>query len=264
MPIITEIDDRYIDVDFSIQPQFVFGDRGIPLFASAGLSYEERYGTLSDAEIDAEIEKIEAEGGGQERLISRIYNQLNEGSCVANACSQANEIVQAIQFGIENVVHLSAMSLYKRIGSGPNSGAMVSDGWAEMKSRGILPLDNPENRAKYGDMVMPNTGWKTPFPKDWGPTARLFAGVEATIITTYQGLKSAGVTPGPIVVGREGHSICYARIAKKNGRYLFPYPNSWGNWGAAYGHMPYGFGFDSESQIKKSASWAFKLRAVTA
>lgn len=264
MPIITEIDDKFVDYDFQKDPAFVFGDLGRSFFGAVETSYEEKYGVLSDSEIRAEIEKIEAEGGGQERLVTRIYNQGNEGSCVANASAAANELVQAIQFGKENVVHLSAMSLYKRIGSGPNSGAMVSDGWAEMKRRGLLPLDTPENRAKFGDAVMPNTGWRTPFPANWEATGLKFAGVEATIINSYQGLKSAGVTPGSIVVGREGHSINYVRITWKNGRFTFPYQNSWGNWGFAFGHMPYGFGADTESQIKKSASWAYKLRAIVA
>jgi hypothetical protein len=252
-----EIDPEFLDVDFPLQPQFVFGDLGLPFCGSYGESYEDRYGTLSDAEINQAIEAMDAAGGGADQLVSRIYNQQQEGSCVANATSQAHEIIQAKQFGIERVVHLSAISLYKRIGRSPSSGAMVSDGWAEMKSRGILPLDNEANRAKFGGIVMPNTGFHTRYPDGWETVAKQFAGLEATIIRSVAGIFTALCNQDPVVVGRQGHSICYTRPMRKGNKRVVKYANSWGNWGDG------GFGYDSESQIKQSAGWAFALRSVT-
>jgi hypothetical protein len=264
MPLITEIDDQYLDIDFTKEQYYTFGDLGCPLFF--GNSYEDLYGVLSDSEIEAEMEKTAATGGGLERLVTRIYDQGNEGSCVANASCQAHEVLQAVQNGKENVVHLSAISLYKRIGSSPNSGAMVSDGWAELNRRGALPLDTPENRAKYGAAVMPNTGFSRKMPANWEDTAILFSGFEATIIRTFQGMKSALAIPdGPVVVGRQGHSICYVGMVKSGGTWKAPYPNSWSeNWGAAYGYMPGGFGFDTIRQIQMSSQYAWKLRAIRA
>ncbi len=169
--------------------------------------------------------------------------------------------MQAKQFGKEKVVHLSAISLYKRIGSSAQSGAMVSDGWGEMKSRGILPLDNAVNRARFGSCVMPNTGFRTPFPAGWQAVAAKFAGLEASIVKSEAGLWSALACQHPVVVGRQGHSICYSRPTKNR---LVGYPNSWSaQWGQPLGDMTGGWGFDSASQIRQSASWAYALRSVT-
>jgi hypothetical protein len=186
---------------------------------------------------------------------------LISGNCVANACSQANEIIQALQFGKENVVHLSAMSLYKRIGSGPNSGAMVSDGLDEMQARGVLPLDTPENRAKFGDKVMPNCGWRTPYPDGWEAVAKGFCVVEAFVLRGMSELLTALVNQHPVVVGRAGHSICYCRPVWKSG-YNVVYANSWGNWGFAAGDFEHGFGLDSSRMVSSSAGWAFAVRSV--
>lgn len=257
-----EIDDRFVDVDFTQEQPYVFGDLGCRLFGDPEASYEDRFGTLSEREIDEEIEKIDAAGGGAERLVTRIYNQQNEGSCTANAVGQAAEIVQAKQFGKENVVHLSAISLYKRIGSSPNSGSTISDGWAELNRRGILPLDTPENRQRFGEHVMPNVGFRTRFPDGWESTAILFAGVEATIIRSTAGLYTALCRQEPVVVGRQGHAICYVRPMRRNGRRMVAYANSWGNWGQGLGDHSSGFGFDTEGQIRQAASWAFALRSV--
>lgn len=261
-----DIDELFIDVDFTQDPRYVYGDLGGQLCTGGFGVYEETFGVLSDAEIDAEIERIDAAGGGAERLVTRIYNQKQEGSCVANATCQAHEVVQAVQFGKDRVIHLSAMSVYRRIGSGPNSGAMVSDGLEELTKRGALPLDSDENKARFAH-TMPNTGWSNKLPSGWEETAKQFAGVESYVLRSVGGLLTALCNQHPVVVGREGHSICYVRPMRKDGRRIVAYANSWGGgengWGSPLGDHQTGFGFDSENQIKKSASWAFALRSVT-
>ena len=248
--------DQFVDVDFEKDPNYTFGALAPALFGDCGV-FEETFGVMSDADVDQAMEAMEAAGGGADQLVTRIYNQKSEGSCVANACSQALEIIQALQFGKENVVHLSAISLYNRIGRSPGSGAMVSDGLKEIQSRGVLPLDTPENRAKFGLAVMPNTGFYEKYPSGWEATAAKFKGVEAYVIRSVAGMFTAGCLQHPIVVGRQGHSICYTRPMRRNGKRVFKYANSWGNWGDN------GFGYDSESQIRQSANWAFALRSVT-
>lgn len=249
--------DQFIDVDFTVQPEYVFGDLGASLFGSAFSDYESAEEVMTDAEIDAAIEKIDEDGGSLDRLVTRIFDQGQEGSCVANACTQANQVIQAKQFGKDKVVQLSPMSLYKRIGRSAQSGAMVSDGLDEMQKRGILPLNTPENEAKYGGIVMPATGFRNPFPTGWETTAKQFAGVEALIVRSVNALFTALCNGHPVVVGREGHSICYCRPMRRNGRRVVKYANSWKpTWGDG------GYGYDSESQIRKSASWAFALRTV--
>lgn len=252
----SDIIAQFLDVDFQQDPNYVFGDLGVQRFGASYTDYSDAEEVLTDAEIDQAIDKIDEDNGSLDRLVTRIYNQKNEGSCVANACSQANEIIQAKQFGKDRVVHLSAISLYKRIGRSPNSGAMVSDGLKEMQSRGILPLDNPENRAKFNGIVMPNTGFYTAYPSGWESVAKQFAGVEALIVRNVNALLTALINGHPVVVGRQGHSICYVRPMRRNGRRVVKYANSWGDWGDQ------GFGYDSSSQISQSASWAFALRTV--
>lgn len=251
-----EINDEFLDVDFTKDPNYVFGDLGFGLTDLCG-DYGSTFGELSDAEIDEVIDRMDAEGGGADEYVTRIYDQKQEGSCVANATSQSHEIIQAKTFGLENVVQLSAISLYKRIGSSPNSGAMVSDGLKEMQNRGILPLANEENQGRF-DHTMPNTGFRTPFPNGWQETAKRFAGVEAYVVRSIGALMTALCRQEPVVVGRQGHSICYTRPIRRNGRRVVKYANSWHeSWGDN------GFGYDSQSQISQSARWAFVLRTVT-
>ncbi len=260
--------DDFLDVDFTTDPNYVFGDLGAPCFADMP-SYEAALPNIPRDQIPGIVEKMEAEKSGPEWLVTRIYNQGREGSCVANACSQAHEILQAIQFGRDSVTHLSAISLYKRIGRSPGSGAMVSDGLEEMTRRGILPLDNEANRAKYGDAVMPATGFYEKFPANWEATAAKFRAVEALVVRSVDGLLSALCRQHPVVVGRAGHSICYVQPKIVNGRICVLYANSWGGgadgggWGRGAGYMKTGFGIDSESYVRSSSSWAFALRSVT-
>lgn len=257
-----EIDDRFLDVAFERQPEYVFGAKESSAFSKCA-AYEDTEEVLTDAEIDAIVEKMDAGAEPScEDLITRIFNQSQEGSCVANATTQSDEIVQGLQFGKENVVHLSAISLYKRIGSSPNSGASVDDGLDEMEKRGIVPLDTPENRATFGDCVMPNTGFRTPYPANWEATAIKFAGREYKVIRSVNGLYSALCRRRPVVVGRAGHSICYVRPTRKSGRRIVKYVNSWGAWGDKGGDFEQGFGYDSDSLIRQSASWCFALCSV--
>ncbi len=245
--------DDFVDVDFTKEPQFVFGDLGAACFGS----YKEFAAPImSDAEINDWIEKTDAEGGGLDSLVVNIFDQGQEGSCVGNATTQAHQIKQAQQFGKDRVVKLSAISLYKQIGRSAQSGAVVSDAMAAIEETGILPLDTPENRAKYASRVMPPRGFGSRWPDSWRDTAKLFRGVEFNVIRSTAALYTACCQGHPVIVGRQGHSICYVRPTMKNGRRVFKYCNSWGNWGDA------GYGYDTESQVKMSASWAFAIRSV--
>lgn len=246
--------DQFIDVDFTKDSHYVMGDLG-PGDLSGYANYEDSVQLIPESQWRDLAEAMAASGGGADKYVTRIYNQRSEGSCVANACSQAHEVAQMKTFG--QVVHLSAISLYKRIGSSPGSGAMVSDGLSEMQRRGVLPLDNDENKAKFGQHVMPNTGWSTRFPDGWEETAKRFRAVEATIIRNVNELFTACLRQDPVVVGRSGHSICYLTPIWRDGRWVFKYANSWGDWGDS------GYGYDSASLYQSSARWAFALRVVT-
>lgn len=257
-----DIDDRWLDVYFPDDPNYVFGDLGGALCTSA-LEYEAAEPLLSWNEIDAAIEQQEAElETTLEFMPRRVYDQGREGSCVGNAATQGVEVVGCMQHGKDNFPELSPISLYKQIGRSASSGAMVSDAMEALDEVGVLPLDTPKNRAKYGDHVMPATGFSTPFPAGWKSTSSGLRGLEFLTLRSTQALFSASVRRHPIIVGREGHSILYLRALMQR---RFKYINSWNvRWGMAGGTLPGGFGVDSQRQVEKSASWAFAIRALRA
>lgn len=259
--------DTVTDIDFTKDPRYIRGDltpddyRAFDprkqLFGADKASYEDVYRTIPESEWKDHIAAIDTAGGSLDLIVNWIYNQRNEGSCVANACSQGLEIVQSLQLGKDKSVKLSAISLYKRIGSSPGSGAMVSDGLEEMQRRGVLPLDTPENRARFGDAVMPATGFYTKYPDNWEQTAKFFKVTEALVVRSVEGLITALINQHPVIVGRSGHSICYVRPMYRNGTLTVKYANSWGSWGDN------GYGYDTGGMIRSSSGWAFAIRSVT-
>lgn len=264
MPIdLDTIDPQWIDVDFRQSPNYVFGDLGVRAFGNRLADFADVVADIPEAEWPELAEKMKQAGGGLTQLVTRICNQKQEGSCVGNAFIQAAEIKQAEQFGRDKVVPLSAISLYKRIGSSPQSGAMVDDGIEELSARGAVPLDTPENRTRFGNVVMPHTGFYTPYPPGWEAVAKQFAGHEWYAVRSVASLITALFKGHPVVVGRQGHSICYCDPVYKSGQLSVVYANSWDYpWGFAAGSMRGGFGLDTLSQIRQSASWAATLRSV--
>ena len=261
------IDPRFIDVDFAREQPYVPGmlteSNAEAIFGDACVSrFEDVQDVLSESDAKELANHLDKTKGGIEWLVSRIYNQGQEGSCVANATCQSQEILQARTLGLENMCHLSAISVYDYIGRSPGSGAMVSDGIKRINTHGALPLDDERNRARFGDKVKGNTGFRSKYPSDWEPTARKFRVLEWGIARTKMELISAGLKGFPAIVGRSGHSICYTR-AIWSGGWKMPYPNSWGNWGQGFGAMPTGWGFDSERSISSSAGWAAIPLSIT-
>ncbi len=237
-----------VDYDFTKDPRYVKGFNG---YGPRGLYA--KYADTAPVIPESDWKELSQQGGCS-RLVTRIYNQKQEGSCVANASCQSHEITQARQFGKDRVVHLSAISLYKRIGSSPNSGAMVSSGIDEMVENGVLPLTRPENsRYKH---TMENTGFHTSYPEGWQETAKLFKALEWTEIDSYAELVSCLLLQFPVVVGRSGHSICYCDFLYKDGEPMVRYANSWGDWGEN------GYGYDTLRSIKASSGWAYAPRSV--
>lgn len=260
-----EISDEFLDVDFPKCPEYTFGDCGRPLFGGADLPvFEDTEELIPESDWQRISEEIQATGGGLSRLVTRIYDQKSEGSCVSNATGQAIEVAQARQFGEDKVIPLSAMSLYKRVSRSAGSGSMLDDNYDEILKRGILPLDTPENRARF-EHVMPNTGFNTPFPPGWEKTGAMFKGIEGDIIRSVAGIATYLLKQkGAVVVGRQGHSIAYLDWVYKSGSPVAAYSNSWSkNWGSAWADQSGGFGFDSSSLIRQSAGWAFGIRSVT-
>lgn len=258
------IDPKFIDYDFPSDPNYVQGYEGKqPELKKMLASYADVAHVYNEATLVETAKRIESEGGGTERLVTRIFDQQQEGSCVGNGSCQAFEITQAIQFGRERVVPISPMSLYKRIGRSAQSGAVVSDAWEEINAKGVLPLDTDENKKRFKH-THPATGFGKQLPSGWEETAKMFRGLEATICDNEAEVLSALADGWSVVVGRQGHCICYVSYFLKDGKLFVLYVNSWGSWGQAAGHMPHGFGVDTPSQIRQASDWAFAIRSVTA
>lgn len=258
-----EIDDRFVDVDFSKEPQFIAGDLGLNPNALACASSDDAVPLIPESKWQALSEQLDAAGGGLDRYVIRVFNQGSEGSCVGNATTQQMMVMQAQQFGIGNVTLLSPMSLYKRIGQSASSGAMVNDALDEVVGRGILPLDTPENRARFAECVHPATGFGRKLPDGWESVARNFRADESLVVKSTASLMSCLFSGHPIVVGREGHSILYLRPVFSKGRWLVKYVNSWDvTWGEGFGKFTGGFGYDTRSQFEQSARWAFAIRSL--
>lgn len=259
------MDDEFIDIDFSTQPQFVRGDLGRNPSKLMCAAADDQVPLLAEDTWRGLAEQTDAAGGGLDRLVTRIFNQGQEGSCVANATTQLHQVMQAFQAGKSNVTQLSAISLYKRIGRSAQSGAMVDDGMEEACSRGILPLDTPANRLRFGSVVMPNTGFGAPFPANWQAVAAQFRGDERLIVRSTEAMFSCLFAGHPVCVGRAGHSILYLRPVWKNEKWLIKYVNSWGDttWGEGFDGHAGGFGYDTKKLFESAADWAFTLRSVT-
>lgn len=258
------IDDRYVDFDLaSMNAQFPPGYTGTGGMTASCTDYAAARPVLTMTQIKDEAQKIAAEGTGNAGLIVEVKNQSSEGSCVGNASTQLEQVLQARRNGKKNVILLSAIATYKQIGRSPSSGAMVSDSMDALLETGTLPLNNAANVARFGaDGCMPATGFYTKFPSDWKTKAKRFRLGEVFVVRSVEALLSALICGHPVVVGREGHSILYLDVILKGGRLYALYVNSWGKWGQAAGDFEYGFGLDTENQIRKSASWAYAGRTV--
>lgn len=257
-----EIDQQFVDFDLSkmdhIHPPGFKGYGLGPRFCE----YSAARPVLTRAQCIEEGRRIQADGVGNAGLVVEIKNQGQEGSCVGNASTQGLQVIEARRWGKDKVTLLSAIATYKQIGSSPNSGAMVDDSMEKLQQVGTLPLNNEANRAKYGDQVMPPTGFYTKFPSNWTATAKNFKLGEVLVIRGVEQLLTALVCGHPVVVGRAGHSILYLDVIEKNGSLYALYVNSWGQWGQGAGDFSYGFGLDSESYIRSSAQWAYAMCSV--
>lgn len=252
---------EFIDVDFDKQDKYPTGYTGIGTLPKM-TRFRDAVDLIPRSKWKSLAAEKKALGGGVSSYITRIYNQSNEGSCVGNMAAQMMEVRQAVQFGKKFVVPISAISMYKQIGSSPNSGAMVGDALKKGLSVGFLPLDTPENRKIFGDQVMPHTGFRTPYPANWTNTAASFRYDEYFEINSVEELITALLKDFGVGVGRAGHSILYCDVFFDGDTMYILYVNSWGQWGIAGGSFSYGFGLDSARLFNQSADWCYAARSI--
>lgn len=267
-----EIDPRFIDAHFPSFEEYVPGDLSPEsieereALCAAMPTYEDAFPPIPSSQWVEISRETEAQNAGIEWLISRIFNQSSEGSCVYNQLGQQIEICEAKQFGKANVIPVSPISGYQQNARSASSGSTVNGSLAYGKSHGLVPLDTPENRKIFGDAVMPHTGFRAKRPAGADEAALNFRIDESFVIRTYEGLVSAGLRGDTAGVGRQGHSICYLRPTFKSSSVnslMYPYVNSWKElWGFAMAGFKGGFGADTPRQVQMSAGWAFSVTSV--
>jgi hypothetical protein len=189
-------------------------------------------------------------------LVQKIKDQGQEGSCASNAAAQVYEVAHTLHVGLDDWIELSPMSLYKRVARSAQSGSVIGDNLQELVDRGILPVDNAENRARFTH-VHPATGFARPLPSGWEATASLFRVTEWFDISSWDGLASALLYKYPVLYGRAGHAIAGIDLVEQDGEEFIQYANSWGQWGDQ------GFGYDSrravESAIPGYGAWCARV-----
>ncbi len=257
---------RFLDYDFTKDPNYVRGyEPGAKLDETMFARYEDVAEIIPRDKWKDAAMAIKEAGGSISLNVQWLLNQLREGSCVGNGTTGGCQVVQAMQYGKERAVQMSAISLYKQIGGSAQSGASVNDALTAMQEVGELPLDTEENKKRFKH-TMPATGFSTPYPDGWKDTAKLFRIEEATICKSVDEEVSAGLAGHPRVVGRDGHCIYYIEPTwdEKSGGILQPYVNSWGPWGDSYLSIPKGIGYDSTRTQASASGWCFAIRSVTA
>lgn len=268
MGIITEIPDEFINVDFSQEATHAVKSLGcIPRnireepLGSERRIYEEVAGTIPESEWDSLADKLDAEGSWLSELIERVYDQDGEPSCVSNAFEAAYEIKMAETIGPQHVVHLSAISLYRRVGS-RNSGSTLSDNLREFRTAGVLPLNNERNKSLFAH-THPANGYGISLPSGWQETGKLFTLAEWDDIESYEGFVSAILRGHPVIYARSGHCILAVKTVGRGSSRKIGYLNSWGNWGSRLNvKFSYGLGGDTQSVVRRVASGAIALRSI--
>jgi len=197
-------------------------------------------------------------------MVKRIKRQ-TVGSCASHATAQACEVLWNSDYGTEDWVELSPMSIYPWISRGPNSGSTIGDNMRRVVDVGMLPVPSDVNRAFLQavglpkDHVRPENDYGGKFPTGWKTTAGHFKAMEVFDIASWEGFITAMLMRFPCVAGRRGHALCYLDPYYKGSRLYVGGANSWGaDWGDA------GFFEDAETIIRPAISsyGAFAIRSM--
>jgi hypothetical protein len=201
-------------------------------------------------------------------LVKKIKNQGNEGSCASNATTQAAEIIWNMTLGLNAWIEFSPISIYRWVGSGPNSGSTISGNLQQLTEVGALPVNSAAGKAALEKMGLPtnhclaSTGYYQQFPSGWKDTSAYFVAVEAFRIDSFAGIVSASLDDFPVVYGRAGHAITCVSPYQQGSTYGLDYANSWTpSWGDQ------GFGKDTESFVSRAVAsygaWGLRAMLIT-
>ncbi len=208
---------------------------------------------IDKSEWPDRIEEMDQQGGGLERFIIHIYNQGREGTCTSQQESQKGNVVDCMQFGPDEVVLRSPISIYMQVAPGPGTGSSVGENLVQTRTVGALPLADSATNEEIKH-AMSSTGYKRSKYKDgWEEHASMLRSDEYFEIDTSAGFVTALFNGWPVGYGRQGHSILALRPVMRNGTVYVMYVNSWGEWGAVINGRK-AYGFDSPSQYGTGAT----------
>lgn len=182
------------------------------------------------------IRRMDANNGWRVRRLRFKKNQGREGTCVYNMAAHIVQIIQALQWGDDNVIAVSPISGYRWNAPNPNVGSTVGGCIKHLETVGLLPTDNAANKAKFAH-YHPDTGYYTPFMPGWQATAKQFRADEWMYCRTVEEWWSAvanGHVPGG---GRDGHAVAHPALGLDGDNILSIYIQSW--------YMPWGFAMDT-------------------
>ena len=180
-----------------------------------------------------------------DKYVAKIKRQ-TIGSCASHSSTSCMEYLRNKAVGTENYIELSPLSVFKFVGS-RHGGSTLDANMRQLSQVGALPVDNAENRERFGDHVWPENQWSGNLPNGWQETAGLFKAFEWDEITAFEELMTALLQWKPVYYGRAGHAIYGNRPLYRDSTFIVRYPNSWGtNWGDN------GVGYDTERFISGS------------
>lgn len=248
--------DGYIDIDLSIAPP----GRGKGLIE------------MSESELEvfgASMKTLQAAVGPgvmlprarwKDKALERMANRQRRddstftedqgapSSCTGMAAAKAAEVTRRRRFGLQYEVRFSGLGLYTQIrGVTRDSGATIKQAMDVLCNVGPLPLDTPENKARFGAHTYPMNAWGHPLPAGFQSTADLFRGDKFAVVHGLDEIYSAAAQDFCVLVGRDRHCICYYDIAWSQ-RYDEPFLVLKNSYGPGWGEN--GDGYDSKRIVE--------------
>lgn len=197
-----------------------------------------------------------------------VYDQLQVGSCTANAISAAIDHERKKQGEAwltpsRLFIYFNERSMEGTVAS--DSGAEIRDGIKSVASQGVCPesewayIDDGKQFAAtptptcYTDAVKVEALQYASVPQDAVSIKTVLAQGRPVVfgISVYDAFESDEVAktglvpmPGPNDAPIGGHAICI--VGFDDAKSLFTFRNSWGDWAdAGYGFLPYAYVLDS-------------------
>lgn len=168
------------------------------------------------------------------RLAKSIRNITEQtmGSCVGHACANEIEAGCYMMGGDWLFRRISGMSMYKRIGRSPSSGAYIPDAADEIFSRGIIPVTG----EPYPHTFAQDTGWSTPLPSGWEATGKMWKAIVYSVDDQESGFRVGMDCRLGRQIGRSSHSICAGGYTGKSWWYENSWGTDWGDLGKSVGY----------------------------